>query len=371
MVFHSLSAGRWMKVFIGCLLLVLALALYKFLQIRQLIAFAESFPEASETVEAFVVQPQTWQETTTTVGEVLAPQAMDLRNETEGRISAVGFVAGGEIKKDQMLVQLDASEEIAQLRAAQADAELAQAALTRYQKLIAQNVSSREQYDEARAQFAMATARAQALQAVIDKKTLTAPFDGQAGLHTLQPGQYLAADTVITQLVGSQKILWVDFFLPQHAFMKQQQGNASADMPVNISARGLLITPRTAHVIASEPAVSTTSRSLKLRAAIDNTDGALKPGELVDVQVATAVPREVIAVPATAIQYDSAGTFVYVISTDGTDAPRAALRSVTIGSEKNRSVLIEQGLEVGEKIAANGSYKLRDKMLVNIKGNTR
>jgi membrane fusion protein (multidrug efflux system) len=358
--------GRWTRVFIGCLLLVLALALYKFLQIRQLIAFAESFPEASETVEAFLVQPQSWHDTTTTVGEVLAPQAMELRNEVEGRVSAVGFNAGDSIKKDQMLVQLDASEEIAQMRAAQADAELAQTALARYQKLIAQNVSSREQYDQARAQYAMAVARAQALQAVIDKKTLTAPFDGNAGLHTLQPGQYLAADTLITQLVGSQKTLWVDFFLPQ------QQGNIRAGTPVSISARGLLATPLTGLVIASEPAVSTTSRSLKLRAAIENPDGALKPGVLVDVQIATTLPRDVIAVPATAIQYDSTGTFVYVITTAGeNEQPRASLRSVTIGNEKNRTVLIEKGLEAGELIAANGAYKLRDKMLVHVKGNAR
>ena len=184
MVFRNKNLGRWTKVFIGCLLLVLVLALYKFLQIRKLIAFAESFPEASATVEIFVAQPQIWSETTNTVGEVLAPQAVALRNEVEGRVSAVGFAAGDAVKKDQMLLQLDASEEIAQLRSAQAEAELAQLALARYQKLMAQNLSSREQYDQARAQFAMATARSQALQAVIDKKTLTAPFDGSAGLHS-------------------------------------------------------------------------------------------------------------------------------------------------------------------------------------------
>lgn len=374
MVFRNKNLGRWTKVFISCLLLVLVLALYKFLQIRKLIAFAESFPEASATVEIFVAQPQFWSETTNTVGEVLAPQAVALRNEVEGRVSAVGFAAGDAVKKDQMLLQLDASEEIAQLRSAQAEAELAQLALARYQKLMAQNLSSREQYDQARAQYAMATARSQALQAVIDKKTLTAPFDGSAGLHTLQRGQYLAADTVITQLVGSQKILWVDFFLPQNSLIKKQQGNISIDAPVSISARGVLAAPLTGHVIASEPAVSTTSRNLKLRAAIDNPDGTLKPGMLVDVQIATAAPREVIAVPATAIQYNSTGTFVYVVSSAEKDTPaekeqqRATLRNVTIGEEKNRNVIITDGLQSGETIAANGSYKLQDKMLVFIKG---
>ena len=162
-------------------------------------------------------------------------------------------------------------------------------------------------------------------------------------------------------MVGDQKTLWVDFFLPQ------QQGNISINTPVSINARGLLTTPLNGKVIASEQTVSTTSRNLKLRAAIENTDATLKPGMLVDVTLITAAEHDVIAVPVTAIQYDSSGTFVYLITPAENDKLRAEIRKVTIGTEKNRHVIIAKGLQAGEKIAANGAYKLSDKLLVNVK----
>ncbi len=355
------KSKRWLVVFLGCLLLLLALTGYKVLQIRHFMAIAASYPEPSETVEATVVKPENWQDSVTTVGEVLAPQTVELRNELEGRVVAVGFRAGDNIKKDQMLLQLDASEDIAQLRAAQADAQLANTALARYTKLVTQKLVSREQYDQARAQYAVAIAHAQALQAVIDKKTITAPFDGRAGLHHLQAGQYLAANTVITQLVGSLTTVWVDFSLPQ------QQSGIALETPISISASGTLTAPLTGKIIAADSAISTTSRNKKWRAAIANTDEQLKPGMLVDVQVPITAEHNVIAIPATAVQYNDAGNFVYVITPADNNTLRATARSVTIGTEKNQRIVIESGLQADERIATSGSYKLHNGMLVNIK----
>ncbi len=352
---------HWLIVFIACFGLLIALAGYKFLQIRHLLAVAASYPEPSETVEATTVQTQNWQSTVTTVGEVLAPQSIELRNELEGRVVAVGFHAGDAIKKDQMLLKLDASEDIAQLRAAQADAELARASLARYDKLVAQKLTSREQYDQARAQYSVAIAHAQELQATIDKKTLTAPFDGYAGLHHLQIGQYLAANTFITQLVGTLTTVWVDFYLPQ------QQGGIALNTSVNIVANGILSAPLAGKIIAADPAISTSSRNLKFRAAISNPEEKLKPGTLVDVQVPTASALSVITVPSTAVQYSDAGHFVFVLTPDKAGVLRATARNVEAGEEKNLQRVIKSGLQVGERIATDGSFKLHDGMRVNIK----
>lgn len=361
MVAQLSKLKRWLVVFFGCLLLLLALATYKALQIRHFMAIAASYPEPSETVEATVVKPESWQDSVTTVGEVLAPQTVEMRNELEGRVVAVGFHAGDNIKKDQMLLQLDASEDIAQLRAAQADAQLANTALTRYAKLVTQKLVSREQYDQAQAQYTVAIAHTQALQATIDKKTITAPFDGRAGLHHLQIGQYLAANTVITQLVGSLATVWVDFSLPQ------QQSGIPLETPISISASGALTTPLTGKIIAADSAISTTSRNKKWRAAIANPEEKLKPGMLVDVQVPITAAHDVIAVPATAVQYSDAGNLVYVITPADNNTLRATVRSVVIGAEKNQHIIIESGLQTNERIATSGSYKLHNGMLVNIK----
>ena len=356
-----MPAHRWKIALIACLLLVIVLAGFKFMQIRKLIAFAESFPEPSETVESYTVATTVWHHTATTVGEVKVPQTVVLRNEVEGRVVAVGFAPGEKVHKDQLLLQLDASEEIAQLRAAEADAELAAQTLVRNEKLIKQQLSSREQYDQARTQRAVAMARAEALRAVITKKNITAPFDAQAGLHTLQAGQFLAANTVITQLVGEEPAVWVDFALPQ------ELAALPAGAAVQVKVRGLMSEPLAGTVTATDPMVSTTSRNLMLRATVTNTHAQLKPGMLVDVAVETAAAETVVAVPDTAVLYNSSGSYVLLLVQDEKGDWRARQRNVITGSTHNGWVAIASGVQPGEQIAGNGAYKLQDGQLAYLK----
>jgi membrane fusion protein (multidrug efflux system) len=357
----TMSVRRWSITVTACLLLVIALAGFKYLQIRKLIAFAESFPEPSETVEPYTVTTSNWHNITTTVGEVKVPQTVVLRNEVEGRVTAVGFAPGERVNKDQMLLQLDASEEIAQLRAAEADAELAGQTLARNEKMIRQQLSSREQYDQARTQRAVALAQAEALRAVIAKKTVTAPFAAQAGLHSLQVGQFLAANTVITQLVGEQASVWVDFALPQ------QLASLPAGALVQVSLRGLVGEPLTGSVTATDPMVSPTSRNLMLRATVENRDNHLKPGMLVDVAVETSATQTVLVVPDTAVLFDHVGSYVFELAKDDKGALRAKRRTVATGGAKSGLMMITSGVQAGELIAGNGAYKLQDGQLAYLK----
>ncbi len=356
-----MPARRWTITIAACLLLLAALAAYKFLQIRGMIAFAESFPEPSETVEPYRVKTTHWRETLASVGEVKVQQSVVLRNEVEGRVVAVGFAPGDPVRKDQLLLQLDASEEIARLRAAEADAELASRTLARNEQLASKQLVSREQFEQARAQRAVALAQAEALRAIIAKKSLTAPFDGRAGLHTLQPGQFLAANTAITQLVGEEPTVWVDFAVPQ------QQAAIAIGATVEIAARGVASESLPGSVTAADPAVSTTSRNLMLRATVDNRAGLLKAGMLVDVSIETAPAREVIAVPDTAVLYDGAGSHVFLLQADEHGALRARRQAVTTTGVKAGLVAISSGLQGGEQIAANGAYKLKDGLLAHVK----
>lgn len=356
-----MPARRWIITIAACLLLLAALAAYKFLQIRGMIAFAESFPEPSETVEPYRVNTVRWRETLASVGEVKVQQSVVLRNEVEGRVITVGFAPGDSVRKDQLLLQLDASEEIARLRAAEADAELASRTLARNEQLASKQLVSREQFEQARAQRAVALAQAEALRAIIAKKTLTAPFDGRAGLHTLQAGQFLAANTAITQLVGNEPTVWVDFAVPQ------QQAAIATGAAVQVSVRGVTAEPLAGTITAADPAVSTTSRNLMLRATVDNSAALLKPGMLVDVALDTAPPRDVLAVPDTAVLYDEGGSHVFLLQADEHGALRARRQAVTTAGVKQGLVAISAGLQGGEQVAANGAYKLKDGLLAHVK----
>jgi membrane fusion protein (multidrug efflux system) len=362
-----MPSRRWIIVIALCLGLFLALAAFKAMQISAAIAFGKSFPEPSETVEWITAETKTYPQILSAPGELMAVQSLLLRNEIEGTIVVINFASGEQVKKGQLLLQLDTREEQAQLQAAQAQAELSRLSLQRFQQLIKTNASSKDQYDQAAAEYAIANANVHALEARISKKTIKAPFAALAGLHQLEVGQFLSGNTPITQLTGIGNNIWVDFYLPQ------QQANLPIGTEVLLTAQGIFAEPVSGKIIASDSAISKSSRNRQFRAVVSNKNHLLSPGLAVNVSIANPPPTPAIIVPAMAVRYDSTGKFVYVIETvkSEPDTPpkvqqRAWKRNVIAGTEFSGQVVIIDGIKAGEIIAVNGSYKLRDGMLVNM-----
>lgn len=350
------TSSRWAIAFLVCLTIFIALAAFKFFQIQAAIAFGKSFPEPSETVEAVTAMVSDYHTSVTTIGEVVAPQSVDLRNELEGRIAAVNFVSGDTVKKGDVLLQLDISEETARLKAAQARVNLAELDLQRVKRLIKQKTVSEERLDQADADFQIAQADALALQATIDKKTLQAPFDAIAGLHQLEVGEFLESNTHIVTLVGLNDYVWVDFNLPvTHAVL-------SVGAEVTVLPSQSLPEPLTATVIARDSLASASSRNLRFRARVDS-GGALPPNAVVRVAVPVGTEREVV-IPTVALQKDGMGDFVYVLINDEEGKGyRAQRRAIKIGDMNDKTTSILEGLSEGEIIAAQGGFKLRQNVL--------
>ena len=170
-------------------------------------------------------------------------------------------------------------------------------------------------------------------------------------------GQYLAAGNVITRLVGTDTKIWVDFSLPQ-----QQASLAVGD------SMSLMGYPESgAVVIARDSWVDSQSRNVRYRAEANASDSLL-PGSFVRVSVPMGAISRLIQVPASAVRYDAMGANVYVLnpSEEGADAPeRASRRAVELGAENDQKILVLSGLNAGERVAANGSFKLRENILVN------
>ena len=117
--------SRWLIVIITCLVVAAGLGYYKYRQIQAGMAFAAAFPERVEAVEVFIAREEIWQPTTSVTAEVVAIQSIELSNELAGSIVEVGFAPGARVNKGQVLVRLDISEELAQIAAARAEAEIA------------------------------------------------------------------------------------------------------------------------------------------------------------------------------------------------------------------------------------------------------
>ncbi|MFP6834826.1 MAG: efflux RND transporter periplasmic adaptor subunit [Pseudomonadales bacterium] len=349
-----------MIVVATCLGVAAGLGYLKFAQIQAAIAFAEAFPEPMETVQLFVALEEVWQPTTSVTAETVAIQAIEVATELAGRIVEVGFAPGATVRAGQLLVRLDTSEERAELAAARADARLASLALARNRKLITSGAAAEEARDRSKAQFDRANADVTRLQAIIDKKTLRAPFDARAGLHELEPGQYLSKAAVITRLIGIDDQIWIDFTLPQ------QQATVAQGEAVLITT-GTMTRPFFAEIIARDAFVNTLSRNIRFRALADNSELRLYPGSLVTVAVPLGSEQVATVVPVTAVRRDAFGANVYVLRSaeKGVRAPyRAEKRSVTLGPQRKNLVVITSGLDPGEQIAADGAFKLRQGILV-------
>ncbi len=359
-----MKARHWIIVVSACLLLFAGLAAYKVMQIRAAIEFGESFGEPSETVETVTAEIREVQEYVGTIGEIVAPQAVTLRNELPGRIVAVNFTSGEQVAEGAILLQFDIAEEQAQLTSAQARAELARLDLKRARALQGSKMVSEERIDQAVAQANVARAEVLALQAMIDKKTLRAPFDAVAGLHQFEVGDVLQANTEITTLVGINPYLWVDFSVPDN------RAGIAIGSEVMVAHPTEPEKVLRAEVVARDSVISAQSRNLRLRARLDNSVG-LAPNTAVNVAVPVGKSMARAHVPATAVRLDGLGDYVFVLDPDpeagepSQPAYRARRQAVIVGPQSKQWVAIMEGLEGGELVAANGAFKLRPNLLVH------
>ncbi|MDT8399162.1 MAG: efflux RND transporter periplasmic adaptor subunit [Pseudomonadales bacterium] len=356
---------KWAVTVFICALVFAALATYKMMDIRASIAAAEAYPEQSETVEEAFVTTSMYRPAIMVMGEIVAPRRLDLRNEIAGEITAVNFSSGAQVEQGQLLVQLDIALEEANLQAARARTELARLMFKRHQDLYASGVSNQEQLDRARADLASSQAEVAVLEHTIVKKTLRAPFSGRAGLHTFEVGQYLPSNSLITELVADTDRLWVDFQIPQF-YPPLATGSEVVLTAINNEHHGK---PVTATLMAENTVINAGNRSRGYRASIPNAFPQFVPQAIVKVQAPTGEPRQVLQVPALAVQNDTLGQYVFVLREDAAGKGFRAIRQqVQVRIVENDVALLEPGtgLVEGERIAAAGAFKLYEGILVHI-----
>lgn len=357
------AASKWAIAILGCTAVLAGLGFYKIAEIRAGIAAAEAFPEQSETVEVATVATADHRPELNVVGEVVAPQRLDLRNEVAGEIAAVSFASGDRVSKDQVLIQLDDSVERANLQAAQARADLARLVLDRNRKLFDSGVSNADQMDRAQAELTTGLAQIDVLNRTIEKMTLRAPFDGRAGLHTFEVGQFLQSNTLIASLVGNTADMWVDFQVPQ--FYRQLPSGTPLSVTTIDDENDPTRTP--AIVIAENTILNPSNRSRGYRARMPNREAQHSANTMVNVHVPTGDVERVLSVPAVAVQNDPLGQFVYVLRDDGNGRGlRAQRQRVDVKLVANDHALLEPGaaLAEGDRVAGAGAFKLYEGILV-------
>lgn len=361
---------------IGCvLLLVAALALGKFLQIRALIAAVPK--PGAQTVSTVEVQKMQWQSQFAAVGTLNPVRGADLSTEVAGLVRNVHFKSGQDVKAGALLVELNADSDIALLHSAEAAAAQAATVLKRDQAQLAIQAVSQAQIDADVNDLKAKRAQVEQQAAVVAKKSIRAPFAGRLGITALNPGQYVnAGDKLVT--LQTLDPIYVDFTLPQ-----QQLAGLAVGQVVNLAVDTFPGQSFSGKINAISPKVDAATRNVQIEATIANPKQVLLPGMFANVKIDIGGSQERLTLPSTAVTYNPYGSTVYVVkqaeapkpgapatpgapaptpTTDASGKPQLVAQQVFIetGPTRGDQIAIVKGLEAGQVVVSSGQNKLKN-----------
>ena len=355
-----MSIKPWLTAISITLVLIASLGFVKFSQIQAAIAFGESFPEPSATVNSSVAVSTVHTETFTAIGSIKARKIMSVQNEYAGVITSVGFEPGQRVEQGQILLILDSQIEQSQLQAAKAREALAKATTQRLQKLLAEDRISIEQVDQAVAELAVSEAEVAQLRAIISKKVIRAMFSGYTGLDQYQVGQLLDKNTAITELIGLDDWVWVDFDVPQTLTQPTIGEQVNVNLKHNLAGDTL---SQKAKIIAKSQALDSHSRQQRYRALLNNAAGHYFHNQVTSVTVELN-RKTAVSVPSSAISRNHFGNFVYTLVRDAEGDFRAQANIVELGPRRADQQLVLSGIQEGDVVATDGAFKLKQDLLV-------
>jgi membrane fusion protein, multidrug efflux system len=347
----------------GVLALFFVLADVKAFQFRKMSSSPMVMPPT--TVTSAPVKEEDWAPMLSAVGSISAVEGAVVSSELGGVVQQVAFENGGTAKKGDLLVQLDASAEEAQLHSAEADLELAKADLERSRGLAASKVISKAEFDAAEAKYKQKAATVDQMRSMIAKKTVRAPFEGQLGIRQVNVGQMINAGQQVVALTALDQV-FVDFALPQ-----QELAKLSSGLEVRVRSDALPDHEFKGKLTAVNSMVDTVTRNITLQATLENHDHALRPGMFAKVEVELPKKNKTLVVPGSAISYAPFGDSVFVIEKKkdektGKESQTIRQQFVRVGEARGDFVAITEGLKANETIVSTGVFKLRNGMPVTI-----
>ncbi|HKH02298.1 MAG TPA: efflux RND transporter periplasmic adaptor subunit [Bradyrhizobium sp.] len=305
------------------------------------------------------------------VGAVRALNTVTVRPQVDGKLIAVNFTEGQDVKKGDVLGEIDpviykAQYDQAVAKKAQDEAQLANQRLdlARYQQLSASNAGSKQQYDTQRAVVAQQEALVNADQALIDNAQamlgytkIVAPLSGRAGLRQVDQGNIIhAADVTGLVIITQLQPIAVQFSLPQQQIVRLNAASGRGALTVDVFGNDGITVIDTGTLKGIDNQVDPTTGTLKLKAEFPNASFQLWPGQFVNVRLKVDTLSQALVVPTSAVQRGPAGTFSYVVG----NGDIVTAKPVVVTQQNETEAVIASGLSPSERVVTTGFANLSD-----------
>jgi len=303
-------------------------------------------------VAVIEAEPITWRPGIEAIGTASAARGVDLAIEVGGIVEEVLFSANDRVEAGQRLVQIRDLVERADLAAAEASLDLSETELERALQLQQRGVSAGATVDAARTAATNARSQVNRLTAILEQKALEAPFDGVIGIPRIEVGEYVEAGRVFASLQDLDTMR-VDFSIPE-----QQVRQIAIGLPVTVFSE-IGQDDFAGEITGIEPKIDPNSRLVTVRAAVENPDGALNPGQFLRVRVELPEESDVMALPQTVLSSNLYGDSVFVVRDgDQPDTLKVEQVFVKLGRRSRGYVEIVEGVAPGDRVVTAGQNRL-------------
>ncbi len=320
-------------------------------------AFAPKDPPPA-TVSTARAAAESWRRKIEAIGTLQAIQSVDVAPQISGIVREIAFEAGQRVNKGDVLVKLDDNVLQAELRRLEAAKRMAVLTYDRQRQLSEKQFSAQATVDQAKATLDQNDADIARAKALIDQKTIRAPFAGELGVRMVNLGQYVDPGA---KLVGLQSLdaLYANLTLPE-----QRVSQLKIGQDVRIWVDAFKDREFMGKITTIDPQLDQNNRTVLVQATMPNPDRLLRPGMFISAEVLMEQKDDVVTVPKTAIDFSLYGDSVYVVTAGDTDAAgntvrRVERRPVTLGDQHGERIAVG-GLKPGEEVVTAGQIKLRN-----------
>jgi membrane fusion protein, multidrug efflux system len=319
------------------------------------------------TVSEEAATQETWQPNFTSVGNLDPVQGADIANQVAGNVTAINFDSGQEVEKGQLLVQLDDSNEQAQLQGFKAQEKLAELNAQRSHDIFSRHLIAQSDVDTADSNLKQAQANVANTEADIAKKAIRAPFAGHAGIRNVNLGQYLAVGTVVVTLQALDH-MYASFNLPEQALPTLARGQK-----VQVTVAAYPNQSFDGQINAIDSKVDPASHTVRVQGLIANPQHLLRAGMFANVAISAGKPIQFVTVPKSAVTYSLYGDAVFIVAPDPKDKddkgnPQLTANQVFVklGDDHGNRVAVLEGVKTGDQVVTSGMQKLHSGSVVTI-----